>query len=207
MSTSCSPASTRCRHPVRCCSTTSSARRCWRPHSRRLPWRIWKSSARHGFSAAIHRPPSLKTTAGQPPSPTWPYRATNGNVGHTRRFRLMYPTHHAATLSRQSRPEALSAAAAAAFAAAFRHGCLPVSRAFTWGVALQVLMARRVFFLELLRAVRLRRDRRELSGAAFGEGRVALLQVLDEVQAAHAVVKATAHGLARADSLGRVGKA
>src|SRR5271156_2907284 len=68
-------------------------------------------------------------------------------------------------------------------------------------------MARRVFFLELLRAVRLRRDRRELSGAAFGEGRVALLQVLDEVQAAHAVVKATAHGLARADSLGRVGKA
>ena len=68
-------------------------------------------------------------------------------------------------------------------------------------------MARRVFFLELLRAVRLRRDRRELSGAAFGEGRVALLQVLDQVQAAHAVVKATAHGLARADSLGRVGKA
>ena len=47
---------------------------------------------------------------------------------------------------------------------------------------MHVLMARRVFFLELLRAVRLRRDRRELSGAAFGEGRVALLQVLDEVQ-------------------------
>src|SRR6202046_1152803 len=68
-------------------------------------------------------------------------------------------------------------------------------------------MARLVFFLELLRAVRLRRDRRELSGAAFGEGRVALLQVLDEVQAAHPVVKATAHGLARADRLGRIGKA
>src|ERR1700753_3006748 len=97
--------------------------------------------------------------------------------------------------------------AAATAAGAFRHGRLPVSGAFTWSVALHVLMPRRVLFLELLRAVRLCRDRRELSGAAFGEGRVALLQVLDEVQAAHAVVKATAHGLTRADSLGRIGKA
>src|SRR6201992_101412 len=97
--------------------------------------------------------------------------------------------------------------AAATAAGAFRHGRLPVSGAFTWSVALHVLMPRRVLFLELLRAVRLRRDRRELSGAAFGQGRVALLQVLDEVQTTHAVVKASAHGLARADSLGRVGKA
>src|SRR6201992_4490839 len=97
--------------------------------------------------------------------------------------------------------------AAATAAGAFRHGRLPVSGAFTWSVALHVLMPRRVLFLELLRAVRLCRDRRELSGAAFGEGRVALLQVLDDVQAAHAVVKATAHGLTRADSLGRIGKA
>src|ERR1700743_3764810 len=127
------------------------------------------------------------------------------NVGPPGRLRLMYPTHPAAILSRQSRPEALSAATA--FAAAFRHGCLLVSGAFTWSVALHVLMPRRVLFLELLRAVRLCRDRRELSGAAFGEGRVALLQMLDEVQAAHAVVKATAHGLTRADRLGRVGEA
>src|ERR1700733_2193126 len=105
MSIGCSRGWTHYRRPARCCCTTSSARHCSKRRFCRTLSSSWKSLAHHGFSAATHRLSLLETTAGQPPSPTWPYRATNGNVGHPRRFRLMYPTHHAAILSRQPRPE------------------------------------------------------------------------------------------------------
>ncbi len=64
MSSDCSPASTRSRRPARCCSTTSSGRHCSRRRSLRPRWRTWKSSAHHGFSAATHRRPLPRTTAG-----------------------------------------------------------------------------------------------------------------------------------------------
>src|SRR6202044_2941417 len=63
------------------------------------------------------------------------------------------------------------------------------------GACPDFLVARLCRFVKLLRAVCLRRDRRELSGAALGEGGVVFLQVLDQMQAGHAVVDAPADRL------------
>ena len=75
------------------------------------------------------------------------------------------------------------------------------------GAASNFLVARLYRFLELLRAVRLRRDRRELGGPIFGERGVVLLQVFDQVQPGHPVVDVRAHRLTGADGLARVGEA
>jgi hypothetical protein len=67
--------------------------------------------------------------------------------------------------------------------------------------------ARFFSLVELSRAIRFRRDCRELSSAVFGESRVIFLEVLEQVKTGHAVVDARTHRLASADGLVRVGEA
>jgi len=70
--------------------------------------------------------------------------------------------------------------------------------------ALEFLIAWLDRFVELFQAIRLRRDRRELSSTVLGERRVVFLQVLDQVRARHAVVDVRADCFAGADGLGRI---
>src|ERR1700761_4473617 len=75
------------------------------------------------------------------------------------------------------------------------------------GAAPNLLVARFYALVKLSRAVRLGRDRRELSGAVLGERGVVLLEVFDQVKTRHAVVEVRAYRLACADGLGRIRKA
>ena len=194
-STGCSHAWTRCRRRVRCCSTTSLARPCWKRRSCRHPEVHAKAGRAMGFrqryTGRPGRGPRLECD-GHRYGRTRQRVEAMGAPGDSGRCAR---TRRAATSSRRSRPEALSTPPPCG------RGALPPGPPALLLISLSPGSADSS---SCLRAVRLRRDRRELGGAVLGERGIVLLQMLDQVQTGHAVVDMRAHRLAGADGLARV---